>query len=108
MLHEASTHARLQPTNQPPFPRAPACTCTFSASPLISHVKVGDITLAHRVVMSPLTRLRNSPGTEAPNDLVVQYYKQRASKVRSGWYCGAEAVSVCGGGGHALSLPLHV
>lgn len=51
------------------------------ASSLIAPLKVGAQQLAHRISMSAMTRLRMSPGTELPNDLVAQYYEQRASKV---------------------------
>jgi N-ethylmaleimide reductase len=40
---------------------------------------LGDLTLANRIVMAPLTRNRATPGTDAPNDLMVDYYRQRAS-----------------------------
>lgn len=40
---------------------------------------LGDIPLANRIVMAPLTRNRATPGTDAPNDLMVDYYRQRAS-----------------------------
>ena len=35
--------------------------------------------LEHRVVMAPLTRMRSDPGNLV-NDLMVEYYSQRASK----------------------------
>jgi NADH:flavin oxidoreductases, Old Yellow Enzyme family len=44
---------------------------------LFDPVSVGDIPLANRVAMAPLTRNR-SPGA-VPNDLNVTYYEQRAS-----------------------------
>ncbi len=44
---------------------------------LFDAVKVGDMALANRVVMAPLTRNR-APGA-LPNDLMVTYYTQRAS-----------------------------
>ncbi|WP_313616583.1 alkene reductase [Agrobacterium sp.] len=44
---------------------------------LFEPAQAGDIALANRVVMAPLTRNR-SPG-EVPNDLNVTYYRQRAS-----------------------------
>ena len=44
---------------------------------LFEAVKVGDMALANRVVMAPLTRNR-APGA-VPNDLMVTYYTQRAS-----------------------------
>ena len=45
------------------------------SSPMIS----ATLTLANRIVMAPLTRNRATPGTDAPNDLMVDYYRQRAS-----------------------------
>lgn len=44
---------------------------------LFDPIKIGDISLANRIVMAPLTRNR-SPGA-VPNDLNVTYYGQRAS-----------------------------
>lgn len=44
---------------------------------LFSPIRVGNVALKHRVVLAPLTRFRNSK-THTPNDLVVEYYKQRA------------------------------
>jgi N-ethylmaleimide reductase len=49
------------------------------ADTLFQHYKLGDFTLANRVVMAPLTRNRATPGSDAPNDLMVEYYRQRAS-----------------------------
>ena len=48
-------------------------------SALFAPVKVGRYELNHRVVLAPLTRFRAT--TEAvPNDLLVEYYKQRTSE----------------------------
>src|SRR3954468_22063508 len=44
---------------------------------LFSPVTLGDIELANRVVMAPLTRLR-SGAAGVPGDLVVEHYRQRA------------------------------
>ena len=44
---------------------------------LFEPTKVGDISVKNRIVMAPLTRNR-SPGV-IPNDLNVEYYRQRAS-----------------------------
>jgi 2,4-dienoyl-CoA reductase-like NADH-dependent reductase (Old Yellow Enzyme family) len=44
---------------------------------LFSPVALGDLRLANRVVMAPLTRRRSSE-TGVPGDLVVEYYAQRA------------------------------
>ena len=44
---------------------------------LFSPVALGDLRLANRVVMAPLTRMR-SGATGVPGDLVVEHYRQRA------------------------------
>jgi N-ethylmaleimide reductase len=44
---------------------------------LFSPVRLGDLELANRVVMAPLTRMR-SGRTGVPNDLLVEHYGQRA------------------------------
>ena len=45
---------------------------------LFQPIKVGDLTLAHRVVLAPLTRFRNDDA-HVPTDLSLEYYTQRAS-----------------------------
>lgn len=45
---------------------------------LFQPIKVGDITLGHRVVLAPMTRLR-SDNKHVPTDLVIEYYVQRAA-----------------------------
>ncbi|KAM0755259.1 FMN-linked oxidoreductase [Meredithblackwellia eburnea MCA 4105] len=52
---------------------------TIPASPLFTPLKVGDITLAHRVAMAPLTRFRALPSHEHDVELATTYYSQRAS-----------------------------
>ncbi|KAF8998420.1 hypothetical protein BDQ17DRAFT_1247767 [Cyathus striatus] len=48
---------------------------------LFKSIKVGALSLQHRVVLAPLTRLRNSKTTSVPhNPLVKDYYTQRASR----------------------------
>lgn len=45
--------------------------------------KLGNITLEHKLVQAPLTRMRcskNEEGINIPSDLMVEYYGQRASK----------------------------
>lgn len=44
---------------------------------LMVPIELGDVTLKNRVVMAPLTRNRAGPGN-VPQDLNVQYYRQRA------------------------------
>ncbi|TFK62435.1 FMN-linked oxidoreductase [Pluteus cervinus] len=47
---------------------------------LFQSIKVGDITLQHRLVLAPLTRTRNHRISQVPLvDLVKPYYEQRAS-----------------------------
>ena len=45
---------------------------------LFSPLKIGDLTLNNRIIMAPLTR-RRSGRTRVPNELMAQYYAQRAS-----------------------------
>jgi N-ethylmaleimide reductase len=45
---------------------------------LFSPIEVGPYTLPNRIVMAPMTRNRAGPGN-APRDLNVEYYRQRAS-----------------------------
>ncbi|GAA4812847.1 alkene reductase [Streptomyces ziwulingensis] len=49
-----------------------------SGSSLFEPVSLGDLELANRVVMAPLTRSR-SGSSGVPGDLVVEHYRQRAS-----------------------------
>jgi N-ethylmaleimide reductase len=45
---------------------------------LFDTIRIGDLDLANRIVMAPLTRNRAAPG-QVPSDLAVEYYRQRAS-----------------------------
>jgi N-ethylmaleimide reductase len=45
---------------------------------LFDPVRLGDIDLANRIIMAPMTRSRAGDG-DAPTDLAVQYYRQRAT-----------------------------
>jgi len=45
---------------------------------LFTPARLGDIQIANRVVMAPLTRNRADPETDAPHDLHMTYYRQRA------------------------------
>jgi N-ethylmaleimide reductase len=49
-------------------------------SKLFSPIAIGGLKLTHRVVMAPLTRSRADLPDDVPNDLMVDYYTQRASK----------------------------
>ena len=46
---------------------------------LFSPLRLGPLTLAHRVVMAPLTRMRAAQPANVPYALNVEYYRQRAS-----------------------------
>ena len=45
---------------------------------LFDPIRIGDLHLANRIVMAPLTRSRSAPG-QVPSSLAVEYYRQRAS-----------------------------
>ena len=49
------------------------------ASPLFTPAVVAGHTLAHRVVMAPMTRARSTQPGDVPNALNARYYAQRAS-----------------------------
>ncbi len=51
---------------------------TVDSSPLFKTFNLAGQQLRNRIVMAPLTRNRASKGTDAPNLLNVEYYKQRA------------------------------
>src|SRR6201985_3984532 len=50
----------------------------MSMNTLQNPVRIGDWDLPNRIIMAPLTRCRSSEG-RVPNDLMRQYYQQRAS-----------------------------
>jgi 2,4-dienoyl-CoA reductase-like NADH-dependent reductase (Old Yellow Enzyme family) len=45
---------------------------------LLDPIRIGEIELLNRVIMSPLTRLRGTPD-HVPTPLMIEYYTQRAS-----------------------------
>src|SRR5580704_1420267 len=65
---------------------------------LLSPYTLGDLRLKNRIVMAPLTRTRADQRTKVPNELMVEYYRQRAgagliitegtfvSEQGQGWY----------------------
>jgi len=67
---------------------------------LFDPIRVGDIELANRAVMAPLTRNRAAPG-QVPSALAVEYYRQRAS---AGLII-SEATQVCPEGQGYLDTP---
>lgn len=49
------------------------------ADKLLTPLNLGNITLANRVLMAPLTRLRNTEPGDIPGEHAAEYYRQRAS-----------------------------
>jgi N-ethylmaleimide reductase len=45
---------------------------------LFDALQLADFTIANRIVMAPLTRMRATAPHDVPNDLMVEYYRQRA------------------------------
>lgn len=52
---------------------------TRISNTLFMPIQIGKITLKHRIVMAPLTRLRAHRPSGVPSDLMLEYYSQRAS-----------------------------
>ena len=73
-----------------------------SVKALFSPIRVGPLTLSHRVVMAPLTRLRSKIPGDIPVDLMVEYYEQRASE---GGLIISEGATVSIGGRGYLGAP---
>ncbi|MEI9983813.1 MAG: alkene reductase [Aliidongia sp.] len=53
---------------------------TSKSQSLFTPVQIGPIALKHRVVMAPLTRSRSQQPGDIPGDLMLEYYRQRASE----------------------------
>jgi N-ethylmaleimide reductase len=47
-------------------------------SALFEPLSLGELTLPNRIVMAPLTRMRATAPGDVPNDLMLEYYRQRA------------------------------
>jgi 2,4-dienoyl-CoA reductase-like NADH-dependent reductase (Old Yellow Enzyme family) len=62
---------------------SPAGFKPLADTALFTGLQLGALRLDHRVVLAPLTRMRatkESDGIFVPNDMNVEYYKQRATK----------------------------
>ena len=70
---------------------------------LFDPIRLGDIALANRIVMAPLTRNR-APG-QLPNDLMRQYYAQRGNPATGAGLIITEATQVCAQGQGYLDTP---
>ncbi len=71
---------------------------------LFDPLRAGDIDLATRIVMAPLTRNRASPG-QVPNELMAAYYAQRADPATGAGLIVTEATQVCPEGQGYLDAP---
>jgi N-ethylmaleimide reductase len=60
---------------------------------LFDPLRLGDIDVATRIAMAPLTRNRASPG-QVPNDLMRQYYEQRADPATGAGLLITEATQI--------------
>ena len=75
---------------------------------LFTPLQVGELLLPNRIVMAPLTRVR-AGATHVPNDMMVNYYSQRASSGLIMTECtmvDAHACAFMGEGG--IYSPVHV
>ena len=76
---------------------------TRTHNKLFTPVQVGAITLKHRIVMPPLSRLRAEWPSGVPSDLMLEYYSQRAS---DGGLIFTEATAVAASGrGYSVVTP---
>jgi N-ethylmaleimide reductase len=75
---------------------------TVMSKKLFKPISIGPYTLDHRVVLAPLTRMRSEQPGDVPGDLMLEYYRQRASK---GGYIVSEATVVASNGGGYLGSP---
>jgi N-ethylmaleimide reductase len=70
---------------------------------LFDPIRIGDLDLANRIVMAPLTRCR-APGT-VPTPLMAQYYAQRADPASGAGLIIAEATQIRPDGQGYLDTP---
>ena len=71
---------------------------------LFDPIRVGDFNLATRICMAPLTRNRASPG-QVPNDLMRDYYAQRADPATGAGLIITEATQISAMGQGYLDTP---
>ena len=73
-------------------------------STLFDPLRLGEIDLATRIVMAPLTRNRASPG-QVPNALMAEYYAQRADPATGAGLIVTEATQISPEGQGYLDTP---
>lgn len=69
---------------------------------LFTPIAIGELSLSHRVLMAPLTRMRATVPGNIANEMMAQYYAQRAS---DGGLIIAEASQISEDGRGAPSTP---
>lgn len=74
-------------------PLARRCIKVRSMTTLYDPLRIGEIELATRIVMAPLTRNRASPG-QVPNELMATYYAQRADPTTGAALIVTEATQI--------------
>ena len=70
---------------------------------LFDPIRLGDIPLSNRIVMAPLTR--NRAPHQLPNDLMVEYYRQRANPASGAGLIISEATQISPQGQGYLDTP---
>ncbi|CAE6449167.1 unnamed protein product [Rhizoctonia solani] len=73
-----------------------------AVSKLFEPLRVGDLTISHRIVMAPMTRLRTTQDGVV-TEITAEYYSQRSTV--PGTLLIAEAVAVAAEAGGFLNLP---
>ncbi len=73
-------------------------------STLMDPIRIGQIDLAHRIVMAPLTRNRAGPG-QVPTALMARYYAQRGNPQTGAALIVSEATQICAEGQGYLDTP---
>jgi N-ethylmaleimide reductase len=73
-------------------------------STLFDPIRLGDIDVATRIVMAPLTRNRASAG-QVPNELMARYYAQRANPATGAGLIVSEATQISPEGQGYLDTP---
>jgi len=71
---------------------------------LFDPIRIGDIDLATRIVMAPLTRNR-AGARQVPTDLMVEYYRQRANPATGAGLIVSEATQISPEGQGYLDTP---
>ncbi|MEM0982426.1 MAG: alkene reductase [Planctomycetota bacterium] len=75
---------------------------------LFSPVTIGDLSLAHRVTIAPLTRSRSAQPGDVPQDMNVTYYRQRGNPETGASLIVSEATQVSPQGkGYAFTPGIH-